>query len=108
MITRVPETTGDDLISPLVLYVQRALPLPVSTACTLPLRSPTKTSPFATAGELSPIPSPSTAYVQSFFPLARSIATRPAPFAPTKTAPSAIAAEDSIDSPASTVHFTVR
>src|SRR6188508_155042 len=107
MSTRAPETTGDDLISPLVLYVQRAFPLPVSTACTTPFRSPTNTSPFATAGDDSPIPSPSTAYVQSFFPLERSIATRPAPLAPTKTAPSAIAAEDSIDSPASTVHLTL-
>jgi hypothetical protein len=54
-----PTTTGDDLISPLVLKVQAPFPSAMRTACTVPLRSPTKTSPSAvdTAGDDSPIPS---------------------------------------------------
>src|SRR5688500_13842901 len=100
MSTRLPATTGDDLISFPVLNDQRRAPSAAFTAWSVPSRSPTYTTPPETAGDDSPIPRSPTLYVQRNFPVARSRAIRPLRV-PTKTAPFAIAAEDSTASPAS-------
>jgi hypothetical protein len=96
-----PETTGDDLISAPVLKVHAALPVETSTAWRTPERSPMNTSPPATAGDDSPIPSADALYFHLRAPSARPIACRSPGCEPTYTTPSTIAAEDSIASPAS-------
>jgi hypothetical protein len=91
---------GDDFTSLPVLNVQSRLPSWTRTACTMPARSPMKTTPFATAGDDSPIVLP-VVYFQRSFPEARSIASRSPPVDPTKATPSAMAGDDSMASLAS-------
>src|SRR2546425_490386 len=73
--TRSPAIVGEDLTSPPVLNVQSRLPSRTLTAWTVPSKSPTTTTPFATAGDDSAIALP-VAYFQRSLPDARSIATR--------------------------------
>ena len=96
-----PETTGEDFTSPPVLNVHAALPVATSTACTVPLVSPMYTSPPATAGDDSPIPSGDALYFHLSDPSDRFTAWRSPVWDPTYTTPSTMAAEDSIESPAS-------
>src|ERR1700688_3580694 len=72
-----------------------------------PLLSPTNTVSCATAGDDSPIALP-VAYFQRSFPVARSMATRSPVPAPTYTTSSTMAADESIDSPTSYFHSSLR
>src|SRR5262245_33707669 len=96
--TRSPVSTGDDLISEVVVYVQSRFPSAVLTAWNTPARSPTKTAPPPTAGDDSPIRLP-VAYFQRTCPVERSNAMRSPLPPPTYTTPPAMAADDSMMSP---------
>src|ERR1700750_3318431 len=98
--TRSPATTGDDLISALVLNVQRRRPSGMLNACSVPPRAPTNTACAPTAGDDSPI-DPPVAYFQRSFPVSKSRARRSPAALPTYTLPLWIAPDDWMASPAS-------
>src|SRR5512142_2267106 len=101
-----PAGAGDERISPSVLNVHRARPDAASTACTMPVTSPTYTTPADTAGDDSSI-APAALYDHFSRPVLKSIAWSRPSIDPTYTVPSAIAADDITPSLAWKVHRRV-